>query len=342
MDTLVNSITQNIRNFANPIFTILLYAITILFICALAYNRKNEEGKFAHNRLSKIKHIIMKIWFNASKPYTSLLKGQPIPVKVLLITFGISMIIAIVLISYGRSRELFNVDFDIKVVIYTLTLSIAVLAVIHLVIFPIATFAAYIVSFLNSVESRIGNLALLSFIMPCIYVMLIISKLVYIKNNVIILPISIGLIYSYYLSFKGLIICANSPQTLNTREGKFKKYNKYIAILSWLVIVLLNLFCQVIFVSSIDGNSFCSSQKPVEHTFDLLYFTIITFATVGYGDISPVGVLGKLSSIIIVLSSTVFLIVFIGSILSSNIGKSQKLKFVKYYKTGKKIFRKKS
>ena len=79
-----------------------------------------------------------------------------------------------------------------------------------------------------------------------------------------------------------------------------------------LCMVVISLALAVCFIS-------CSNEGVYTNNptfFDLFYYTIITFATVGYGDISPVSPVAKFMSIIISMTSILCLTVFISSVLS--------------------------
>ena len=79
-----------------------------------------------------------------------------------------------------------------------------------------------------------------------------------------------------------------------------------------LCMVVISLALAVCFIS-------CSNEGVYTNNptfFDLFYNTIITFATVGYGDISPVSPVAKFMSIIISMTSILCLTVFISSVLS--------------------------
>ena len=47
-----------------------------------------------------------------------------------------------------------------------------------------------------------------------------------------------------------------------------------------------------------------------------MYYTIITFSTIGYGDIYPISPVAKFMSMVISLTSFICLTIFVSSILS--------------------------
>jgi hypothetical protein len=56
--------------------------------------------------------------------------------------------------------------------------------------------------------------------------------------------------------------------------------------------------------------------EPVKHWFDYFYFSVVTFTSLGYGDIHPVGVAGKATACIEIVSGLVMfgiLLTFISS-----------------------------
>jgi len=44
---------------------------------------------------------------------------------------------------------------------------------------------------------------------------------------------------------------------------------------------------------------------PVTHWFDYFYFSVVTFTSLGYGDIHPVGVMGKMAACAEIISGLV-------------------------------------
>lgn len=87
-------------------------------------------------------------------------------------------------------------------------------------------------------------------------------------------------------------------------------------ILSYLIFVLIIIFLFAGFYAS-NSEDFIENTKPTEINFrDSLYFSTATFTTVGYGDISPLGINRMIASIE-ALTGAVLNIAFIGYILAS-------------------------
>lgn len=125
----------------------------------------------------------------------------------------------------------------------------------------------------------------------------------------------VGVTLSYFLNLKVLLRIIRSPE-ITDFKGQTKKTDGLDSVGVMAVIVLLmvviSLALAVCFIS-------CSGQGVYTNNptfFDLFYYTIITFATVGYGDISPVSPVAKFMSIVISMTSILCLTVFISSVLS--------------------------
>ena len=112
-------------------------------------------------------------------------------------------------------------------------------------------------------------------------------------------------------------------------QGEYQKAAKYLvtnsgrklkSILTWLVIILVNLYTLVLFIQFyIDTNDYHFIQTKVLNkasAVDLFYYLIVTFTTVGFGDISPHTLLAKMVSALVALSGMVFTGVFVGCILN--------------------------
>ncbi|MBE6047073.1 MAG: two pore domain potassium channel family protein [Clostridium sp.] len=93
-------------------------------------------------------------------------------------------------------------------------------------------------------------------------------------------------------------------------------YNNFAVIMiSAFVIVfmiILNLFIGVVIVDGVNPSSFSGCPG----VFDLFYYTVATFTTIGFGDIVPLTKLAKTMAVFISGSSIICLSVFLGSIYS--------------------------
>ena len=76
--------------------------------------------------------------------------------------------------------------------------------------------------------------------------------------------------------------------------------------------IVLNLFLATGIIHQVYPNSF--SNNPTR--FDLFYYTIITFTTIGYGDIVPIDIPAKIISMIISITSVICLTIFLSSVMS--------------------------
>lgn len=62
-----------------------------------------------------------------------------------------------------------------------------------------------------------------------------------------------------------------------------------------------------------DSHSFNIQNSSGSVSFDLWYYSVVTFATVGYGDITPISISAKTITIIEVINSMTFLILVISN-----------------------------
>lgn len=121
----------------------------------------------------------------------------------------------------------------------------------------------------------------------------------------------IGVSISYLLNLRILIKIIRNPKYIKSHDKIAAKSTTVISILI-LIMIVLNLFLGVCFINSMEPGAYTGNPTK----FDLFYYTIITFTTIGYGDISPVSSVAKLMSILIAITSVICLTIFIGSVLS--------------------------
>lgn len=85
-----------------------------------------------------------------------------------------------------------------------------------------------------------------------------------------------------------------------------------LAALLLVLLIVINLFLGVCLVNALGDVAY--SNNPTN--FDLLYYTIVTFTTIGFGDISPITTPAKIMAIVISVTSIICVTIFLGSIFS--------------------------
>ena len=129
----------------------------------------------------------------------------------------------------------------------------------------------------------------------------------------IALIVSVVRVYLEMLHF----ITGQEPYKSGPKMGKALKVKSIIA---WLVIILGNLYTLLALVQ-FTGNPkihhFIQAETfNMQSAIDLFYYLVITFTTVGFGDVYPQTSLAKLLTMMIALSGMLFSGMFIATILA--------------------------
>lgn len=94
------------------------------------------------------------------------------------------------------------------------------------------------------------------------------------------------------------------------------------SILTWLVIILMNLYTLLMFVQfymNVKAHHFIAAEHLTKEAMvDLFYYLIVTFTTVGFGDIRPSTTLAKIITCLIAISGMLFTGMFMGAVLSTD------------------------
>lgn len=111
--------------------------------------------------------------------------------------------------------------------------------------------------------------------------------------------------------------------------GKCKTATKYLiqnsalklkSILTWFFIILVNLYTLLLFIQFYiepKAHHFIDNEVLTKSSaVDLFYYLIVTFTTVGFGDISPHTMIAKIASAVVALSGMLFTGIFVGCILN--------------------------
>lgn len=217
------------------------------------------------------------------------------------------------IIIYKLILNYFNTDIVWKISIYTKFIMIFLLFILmHYSMGYIMLITSKLYSFLyRSEEESLKFDFLLSYFLTTAYLMVLIlfPKELYKYALVGILGVSI----SYFLNLKILLNVMRNPKNIKfSIEDKSSFIRIFIAAVLISFMILINLYLGVCLVHVLGPEGF--SNNP--GYFDLFYYTVITFTTIGFGDILPLSTPAKFIAIVISLTSVICLTIFLGSVFS--------------------------
>ena len=285
-------------------FIIILTTIIVLATLIIRSVRNNR----------KIKSVLGTLVVEINKTYKELFKGRTLLYK---ITQGGMVIcgeafafitIFTTVMRYLDTHLAFGVEWLIKIIAIIISFII-----VHYSIGYILFVSSKIHKFIYKVEDKNlkADFILSYFITSTFLTVLIIFPDQFKKSAIIGI---IGVIICYYLNIKVLLTLMRKPYNIKSKnEEKTNFARVLVAAILVLVMLVMNLYLAVCFVNAIaDGAAYLNATG----NFDLFYYTIITFVTIGYGDIVPVTTSSKVVAIVISITSVVCLTVFLSSILS--------------------------
>lgn len=127
-----------------------------------------------------------------------------------------------------------------------------------------------------------------------------------------------GLVLCYILNIQILFKIVRNPFCIVEDKNKQENVNRVLILFNSLLIILMIIINMYLFVLwayfSFEGSYQCN--EGIITKWKLLYYTIISFTTVGYGDIYPTTFEGQAVAILISITSVICLIIFVSSILS--------------------------
>lgn len=284
---------------------ILIVLTTAIVVGALLIRsiKNNRKIKTVISRLVKEINITYKLIFTEKRLITRITQGAMIIAAEIFAFISIST-------SVSRNLEVHlsgYLDLLAKILV-----SIVSFVIVHYAIGYVLYSGSKIHKFIYMVENKNFkiNFILTYFIISSYLTVLIIFPEQFNKNALVGL-VGVGL--GYCLNMKILLdLMINPKNAKGIREEEASFSRIIIAALLILILLILNLYLGVCLVNGLGENVYANATGY----FDLFYYTIITFTTIGYGDIIPTTMAAKVLAIIISITSVVCLTVFLGSILS--------------------------
>lgn len=135
----------------------------------------------------------------------------------------------------------------------------------------------------------------------------------------------VGLLISYCMNMVMLINISMEPLTCccckyGQKARVEQKYPLKIVLAGAIILILLivlNLYLCVVMIANLYEQAYVFVGVARELTyFDLLYYTVISFTTIGYGEIVPQRIESKVMAIVIAYTSVMCLVIFVSSILA--------------------------
>lgn len=278
---------------------------TLLLLSVIgARNAKNNKRIFTVlNNLIKEVNVTYKQLFKEKSKLRRSVQGTLIIAAEIFIAISISTSV----IRYIDTYAVDALDLLIKIVIIIMSL-----IVIHYSMGYVLLITVRIHKFIYGVENKNVKVDLLLsyFIISTYFTALLLSPEEFESMYVLGL---IGVTVSYILNMKVLIQLIRNPHNIKTKHEESTSYSRIIVAAILMVgLIVLNLFLGVCFINGAETGAFSNSPNA----FDLFYYTIITFTTIGYGDITPLSIGAKAISIVISVTSVICLTIFLSTILS--------------------------
>ncbi|MBY0756035.1 potassium channel family protein [Clostridium sardiniense] len=289
---------------------LMIFLCTIIAVGAMFSNRENNERAIT---------IIKNLFIEINVTYLNLFKEKSKITRWFQGSFFIFAEIMTIIGALGVAFRSMNNDITKKTFLIPI-LIIGIVIAVHLSIGYLLLVLTNIQLFITKIDNRNLKTELLIayFIISTYFFTLIIFPDDFESTYITGL---IGLAISYYLNMKVLIKLIRNPRDVHSekserKSGKSGKQRNSVVIASilLLIMIVLNLFLAVNLINSGIPGSFSNNPS----NFDLFYYTIVTFTTIGYGDIVPLTIAGKIITIVISITSVVCLTVFLSSVLSSS------------------------
>lgn len=221
-------------------------------------------------------------------------------------------IIAFISITSSINRHLHNLKFISNQILVKILVAIIVLIVVFYVVGYFLLFTVKIQGFIRKTEDKNFRIDfIISYFLITTYLTTLIifpsefEKLAYI--------LLVGVILSYFLNMRMMFKIMMNPKNIKSMKEENISFSRIIvAAILILIMIIIDLFLLVVIFNTINPTSFSN----INGLFSMFYYTIITFTTIGYGDIVPLTIAARVIAIIISITSTICITIFLSSVLS--------------------------
>lgn len=134
----------------------------------------------------------------------------------------------------------------------------------------------------------------------------------------------IGLFFALLLCFSVMIRAIANPSVIRSSVSKRRKYQETAGILKGMLVLVISemgiLYLMVYNCFKINPGFYVSNSDRSLDAFDMLYYMVVSFATIGYGDIHPIRIdgmfYGELVAMVIGLASMFSTACFVGAVVA--------------------------
>ncbi|MGL5414417.1 MAG: ion channel [Clostridium sp.] len=283
-----------------------LICVTTFIAIIIIIKRNLKKNNLILEKIIKIVKNINKIYYEI---FTS---GKIVKNIIVGILISFAEFFTFISITSGVCNNLEIKGNDVLEFILKVTITIGGCVFMFYAIGYVLLFSERINSFIRSSENKDFRIDfLLSYFLISTYMsVLIMFPKEFEKIGYIVL---LGMSISYILNMKLIFSILINPRMIKKKNEEELAFSR-VMIVSVLILgmIILSLYVSVCAVSTIGGTGFSNTNG----NFSLFYYTIITFTTIGYGDIVPLTELARILSIIISITSVICITIFLSSILS--------------------------
>ena len=276
------------------------------------------EDLISIGTIEKKKSIIKKIFKSINESYNELVNQQGSIMGFLLKLCGILLLVSFYLISFEKCCLVDGRDISFRNIVTSVVIWIITSLIMYLGFGSLLAIFSKTVSLIGNVKnSKMGIKMMSSFLLLTLLSFFSLIAENELRENLVYL--FAGLVTCYILNMQIMLKIVRNPFCIVEDKNKQRSENRVLIIFSSILIVIMiivNLYLLVLWTYfSYDNAYTCSSVEGITK-WQLLYYTVITFTTVGYGDISPAIFESQAVAILICITSVMCLIIFVSSVLS--------------------------